>query len=361
MKTAIVHDWLDKAGGAEKVLAEMLELLPDADLYAIVDYFSEEDRDRYLKGKEVKTTFIQRLPGRASFFRNYLPLFPAAIESLDLREYDLIVSSSWAFAKGVKTSSGQYHLSYCYTPIRYAWDLYDEYLSTLPALKRPLVGGVLKYIRSWDRRTTDRVDTFLADSRFVAERIFRTYGRTSRVVYPPVDIGRFSLEREKEEFYLTASRLVPYKKTRLIVESFNKMPRRRLKVVGQGEEYKTLKRIAGPNIEILGYLEEEELIGLMQRARGFVYAALEDFGIVPVEAMACGTPVIALGQGGTAETVVDGETGVHFTEQTVESLQSAIGRFEKLTFDSAKIREKAEEFSRDRFLAAMREELKAFL
>lgn len=355
-RIAIVHDWFDRPGGAEKVVEALLELFPEADLFALVDFFSKENRERYLHNKRVETSFLQRLPGARKGFRNYLPLFPTAIESLDLSGYDCIISSSWAVAKGVQKTSGQYHLSYCHTPIRYAWDLCEEYTEELPPVKKQLVQATLAYLRRWDRRSASQVDCFLANSRYVAGRIARSYGRSARVLYPPVEIERFTLHTGKRfNYYLTASRLVPYKKTRLIVDAFNRMPGKHLKVVGEGEEYERLRNLAGPNVEILGYRPEKELIKLMQQARAFVYAALEDFGIVPVEAMACGTPVIALGQGGTAETVVEGETGILFPTQNVKAIINAVRRFEVESFRPEAVRIRAEHFSRSRFLKEMEE------
>jgi glycosyltransferase involved in cell wall biosynthesis len=338
MKVAIVHDWLVTNAGAEKVLRSIINIYPDADIFSLVDFLSPEERDIIIDGKKVHTSFIQKLPYAKKHFRNYLPLFPKAIESFDLSAYDLIISSSWAVAKGVKKTSDQLHVSYCHTPIRYAWDLYDEYTKDLPWIKKILVQSILKYIRKWDIATLDRVDHFIANSRFVQERIKRTYHREATVIYPPVDIDKFTLHEKKEDFYLTASRLVPYKKTKLIVEAFNKMPDKKLVVIGSGEEYDSIKKIAKDNITVLGYQSDEVLIATMQKAKAFMYAAIEDFGIIPIEAMACGTPVIALNEGGTKETVIDKVTGIHFDEQILPSIIDAIERFEPINFDPGQIR-----------------------
>jgi len=339
MRVAIVHDWLVVDGGAEKVLRAILDIYPNADIFSLVDFLNDRDRSAILDGKSVKTSFLQKLPFAKKHFRNYLPLFPKAIESFDLSAYDIIISSSWAVAKGVKKSNNQVHISYCYTPIRYAWDLYDEYTSNLKQPKKFLVQKTLKYIRRWDIETLDRVDYFIADSRFVQDRIKRIYNRDSIVIYPPVDIDSFKLHRDKKDFYLTASRLVPYKKTRLIVEAFNLMPNKKLIVIGDGEEYNYIKSIAKSNIEVLGYQDREKMISYMQQAKAFIYAAIEDFGIVPIEAMACGTPVIALDDGGTKETVIDKVTGVHFAYQTKESIIEAIDKFQEVKFNYHNIRE----------------------
>jgi len=349
MKVAIVHDWLVTNAGAEKVLKEIVTLYPHADIFSLVDFLSDEDRDIIISGKEVETSLIQKLPLAKKHFRNYLPLFPRAIESLDVSHYDLVLSSSWAVAKGIKTTAKQLHICYCYTPIRYAWDLYDEYTSNLKQPKKFLVQKSLSYIRKWDIATLDRVDYFIADSKFIQERINRTYKRESTVIYPPVDVDKFTLSEHKKDFYLVASRLVPYKKTKLIVEAFNQMPDKKLVVIGKGEEYETIKSIAKENIVVLGYQSDEVLVEHMQKAKAFVYAAVEDFGIVPIEAMACGTPVIALKEGGTKETVIDTVTGVHFEEQSTQSIIDAVHTFETLSFNASFISDYAKKFSISNF------------
>lgn len=349
MKIAIVHDWLVTDAGAEKVLKAICEIYPNADIFSLVDFLSDQDRANILHGKYAKTSFIQKFPLAKKHFRNYLPFFPKAIESFDLSAYDLVISSSWAVAKGVKTNKRQLHICYCYTPIRYAWDLYDEYTSNLKQPKKLFVQMTLAYIRKWDLATLDRVDYFIADSHFVAQRIQKTYKKDSHVIYPPVDTQRFHLIMQKEDFYMTASRLVPYKKTKLIVETFNQMPDKKLVVIGSGEEYEEIKKIANANITVLGYQNNEVLIQTMQKAKAFVYAAIEDFGIVPLEAMACGTPVISLNQGGTAETVIDGVNGIHFQEQTATSIIDAVKRFESLQFHAKEISEQTQHYAITRF------------
>jgi len=341
VRVAVVHDWLVTNAGAEKVLKEIIDLYPDAEIFSLVDFLTDKERNIILQGKKVHTSFLQKLPFARAYFRHYLPLFPRAIEGLDLSGYDLIISSSWAVAKGVKKEQNALHICYCHTPIRYAWDLYDEYTSDLKQPKKYIVQKTLQFIRKWDIDTLGRVDLFIANSNYVRERIKRIYAKEAEVVYPPVDVDRFVLCREKEDFYLTASRLVPYKKTRLIVEAFNRMPDKKLVVIGAGEEYEALRQIAKPHISVMGYQEDAVLTAYMQKAKAFVYAAVEDFGIVPVEAMACGTPVIALNDGGTKETVIDGVTGIHFTEQTAESIAEALCRFEQTRFNPDRIRAEA--------------------
>lgn len=349
MKIAIVHDWLVTDAGAEKVLRALIDIYPHADIFSLVDFLSDEDRDAVLGGKFAKTSFIQKLPFTKKHFRNYLPLFPHAIESFDLSTYDLIISSSWAVAKGIKKHKNQLHISYCYTPIRYAWDLYDEYTSRLKQPKKFLVQKSLKYIRNFDIETLDRVDYFIADSKFVQNRIKKTYKRESTVIYPPVDVDKFKVCNEKDDFYVTASRLVPYKKTKLIVEAFNKMPDKKLIVIGDGEEYESIKTVAESNVTLLGYQDKKTMIEYMQKAKAFVYAAVEDFGIVPIEALACGTPVIALDDGGTHETVTHKINGVHFKKQKIEDIISAVNEFESLIFNPQEISNQAQSFSTKRF------------
>jgi len=349
LKIAIIHDWLVTNAGAEKVLKNIIDIYPNADIFSLVDFLNEKNRKDVINEKIVKTSFIQKFPFAENHFRNYLPLFSKAIESFDLSSYDLIISSSWAVAKGVKTTPSQIHISYCHTPIRYAWDLYDEYTSNIKQPKKFLVEQTLKRLRKWDIKTLTRVDFFIANSKFVQKRIDKTYKRESTVIYPPVNTNKFILNEKKEDYYLTACRLVPYKKTKLIVEAFNQMPNKKLVVIGNGEEYESIKKIAKENIILLGYQEFEKMIKFMQKARAFVYAAIEDFGIVPIEAQACGTPVIALNDGGTAETVIDGVNGVHFQKQTCEDIIDAVKRFELMDFDYEKISLLSKKYSQERF------------
>ena len=348
IRVAVVHDWLVTKGGAERVLKEILSLFPNADIFTLVDFLSPKDRQEILRGKKTTTTFIQHLPFAKKHFRNYLPLFPKAMESLDLSGYDLIISSSWAFAKGVRTHKNQKHICYCHTPIRYAWDLYEEYTKNLPPIKKQIVKLALAYIRHWDRKSNN-VDAFIANSRCVAKRIERVYGKESYLIHPPVDVEHFRPEKiEKEDFYLTLSRLVPYKKTKLIVEAFNQMPQKRLIVIGDGEELESIKNIAKSNITILGYQPDEVVKSYMQKAKAFVYAALEDFGIVMAEALAAGTPVIAYGECGASDIVCD-NCGVKFFSQDVNAIIDAVKRLEERKFDYHALMDIALQFSRENF------------
>lgn len=351
MRVALVHDWFTVYAGAERVVEQMLRVLPQADVYALADFLEGGARG-FLQGKPVRVSFIQGLPKARQHYRAYLPLMPLAIEQFDLRGYDLVISSSHAVAKGVITGPDQLHLCMCHSPIRYAWDLQHQYLreSGLEGgLKSWLARLLLHYLRLWDSRTANGVDGFIANSRYIARRILKVYRREAEVIYPPVDVEAFTLWQEKEDFYLAASRMVPYKRMDLIVEAFAQMPDKKLVVIGDGLEMPKVRAKAGPNVTLLGYQPFEVLRDHMRRAKAFVFAAEEDFGIAPVEAQACGTPVIAFGRGGATETIVAGETGVFFQEQSVESLITAIEEFEKLSFDPLRVRRNAERFSAERF------------
>lgn len=356
-RVAVVHEWLDAYAGSERVIEHILALYPDADLYAVVDFLGESERG-FLKGRSVKTTFIQSLPFASKHFRSYLPLMPLAIEQLDLSGYDLIISSNHAVAKGVISGPDQLHVSYVHSPMRYAWDLQHQYLRELGlkrGLKSAVVRAALHNLRSWDVRSANGVDLFVANSRYIARRIMKVYRRRATVIYPPVAVSQFQLREDKEPYYLAAGRLVPYKRVDLIVEAFTRESTRKLVVIGDGSEYERIRSNAGSNVTFLGSVPHDVLRDNLQRARALVYAAEEDFGILPVEAMACGTPVIAFGRGGVPESVIglSGEepTGVFFASQTVESILAAIDTFEReyARFVPAAIRARALGFSEERF------------
>ncbi|WP_331717077.1 glycosyltransferase family 4 protein [Burkholderia stabilis] len=356
MKIAIVHDWLVVPGGAERVMAHMIDCFPQADIYSLVDFL--EDRD-CLRGRAVRTSFIQNLPFARKRYRSYLPLFPLAIEQFDLSEYDVVLSSSYAVAKGVLSGPDQFHASYVHSPVRYAWDLQHQYLKEAGLASGPksaIARALLHYIRNWDARSANGVDRVAANSHFIARRIRKAYRRDATVIYPPVDVEHLSLRTDKDAFYLTASRLVPYKRIDLIVEAFSRTPERRLVVIGDGPEMAKIRALAGPNVTLLGYQPFDVLHDHLQRARAFVFAAEEDFGISPVEAQACGTPVIAYGKGGVRESVrawpCAGATGLFYRAQTVDSLVDALVRFEALprgSFDPHACRANAEFFGSARF------------
>lgn len=362
MKVAIVCDWLVTYAGAEKVLEQMLNAFPDADLFALVD-FIEPSKRGFIKNKKVTTSFLQNLPKAKTKYRNYLPLMPLAIEQLDVTQYDVVISSSHCVAKGIITSPNQIHISYVHSPIRYAWDLQHQYLKEAgltKGLKSWLAKVVLHYMRMWDYRTSNNVDYFIANSQFIAKRIWKCYRREADVIYPPVDVEAFELCEKKEDFYLTASRMVPYKKMDLIVEAFSKMPDKKLIVIGDGPDFAKIKAKAGKNVTLMGYQPFDILKDHMQRAKAFVFAAEEDFGITPVEAQACGTPVIAFGKGGALETVVglekDNPTGVFFKEQTVESICEAVDEFEGSyeIYFPINCRKNAEKFSIKNFTSQLK-------
>jgi glycosyltransferase involved in cell wall biosynthesis len=357
-RVAIVHDWLVVYCGAERVLRALLALFPDADLFAVVDFLNDADR-ACLFGKRARTTFIQNLPFARTRYRAYLPLMPMAIEQLDLSGYDLVISSSHAVAKGVITGPDQEHICYCHSPMRYAWDLQHQYLQQsglTHGLKSAVARLMLHYMRVWDVRTANGVDRFIANSNYIAGRIRKIYGREAMVIYPPVDTEAFTLWSAKEDFYVTASRLVPYKRVDLIIESFNAMPQHQLIVIGDGPEMKRLRKLAGGNVTFLGFQDSATLRDYLQRARAFIFAAEEDFGILKVEAQACGTPVIAYGKGGALDSVIgldNGEgrapTGVFFYTQSADAITAAVMHFESSRIDPHACRSWAENFSADLF------------
>lgn len=334
-RVAIVHDWLVVYAGAERVLEQMISCLPDADLFALVDFLPTNDR-AFIHNKAVTTSFIQKLPFAKTKYRNYLPLMPLAIEQFDLSAYDVIISSSHAVAKGVLIGPDQLHLCMCYSPIRYAWDLQFQYLreSRLESGIRGWSARLLLHrIRLWDTRTANSVDNFIAISRFVARRIEKAYRRQSEVIYPPVDVSSFVFRPDKENFYLAASRMVPYKNLPLIIEAFASMPEKRLVVIGDGPDLGKCKSVAASNVTIMGWQPFSVLRDHMQRAKAFVFAAEEDFGITPLEAQACGTPVIGFAKGGLLETIrglgKERPTGVFFAEQSCAAIQAAVREFER--------------------------------
>ncbi|MBE9118104.1 glycosyltransferase [Lusitaniella coriacea LEGE 07157] len=336
MKTALVHEWLTPkaTGGSELVVQEILKFI-EADLYALVDFESSNPQS-YLWGRKIGTTFLQHFPLARNGVQKYLPLLPFAIEQLDLRDYDLILSSSHAVAKGILASPHQLHLCYCHTPMRYAWDLTFDYLNN-STLGRGLPGiltrHILHQLRQWDVLSANRVDYFIANSQHTARRIWRAYRRTAEVIHPPVEIERFAFNSQKEDFYLTVSRLVSYKQVSLIVRAFNQLELP-LVVIGSGPQLQQIRQLAKSNVRVLGSQSNDVVAQYMARAKAFVYAALEDFGIALVEAQACGTPAIAYGAGGAKETVLDVRqfpemgTGLLFPSQKTDALIEAIRFFE---------------------------------
>ncbi|AOA94786.1 glycosyltransferase family 4 protein [Klebsiella pneumoniae] len=365
LNVGIVADWFITYAGSEKVVAEFLDVFPEAELYSVVDFLSSENKSHF-KNKNITTTFIQNFPFARKKYQSYLPFMPLAIEQLDVSKHDVILSSSHAVAKGVLTGPDQLHISYIHSPIRYAWDLQHQYLreSNLhKGFKGLLAKWILHNIRIWDCRTSNGVDHFIANSKFIARRIKKVYGRNADVIYPPVDVERFTLNENKEQYYFTASRLVPYKRIDLIVEAFSHMKDKKLVVIGDGPEMNKIKAKATSNIEILGYQSNSVMVDYMRNARAFVFAAEEDFGITPVEAQSCGTPVIAYGKGGALETIrpigVEKATGVFFYNQDVKSIIDSVNFFEQHSDEIilSDCRLNALKFSEQRF----KEEIKEYV
>lgn len=358
-RLALLHEWFTTFAGSERVVQQALEVYPEAPLFALCDFLSEQDR-QFLGGRSVETSFLQRLPLARKKYRGYLPLMPLAVEQFCFDDFDVLLSSSHCVAHGALTRADQLHISYVHSPIRYAWDLQHQYLresGLTKGIRAALARMILHYMRVWDRASADRVDRFVANSHYVANRVRKTYRRECDVIYPPVDVDAFTFCAQKEDYYLTASRLVPYKRIDVIVEAFRQLPTRKLVVIGDGPDAERIAELAGPNVELRGYQPFDALKEAMQQARAFVFAADEDFGITPVEAQACGTPCIAYGVGGSLETVVAGQTGLHFPRQTPDAVAEAIQQFESQTdpFDPEVVREHAESFSNQRFQAELSE------
>lgn len=356
MKIAIVHEWFVSYAGSEKVVEQIVKCFPNADLFALIDCLDEKERG-FLQDKNVTTSFLQKIPFIKKKYQLFLPIMPFAIEQFDLSEYDVIISSSHAVAKGVLTGPNQLHICYCHSPIRYAWDLQHQYIKE--SNKGIVLSWIMRYllhkIRLWDYRTANGVDYFIANSNFIARRIKKIYGRDSIVIYPPVDTEKFTPSLDKEEYYFTASRLVPYKKIDLIAEAFAKMPDKKLIIAGTGEGAAKIKSLAEKysNIVYLGFISNEKMLELLQKARAFIFAAEEDFGILPVEAQSCGTPVIAYGRGGVCDSIItDGEhkTGIFFDKQEVGSIISAVNDFENTTVNSMDCVNNAKKFSEETFI-----------
>jgi glycosyltransferase involved in cell wall biosynthesis len=356
-KIAIVHDWFDTIGGSERVVEQLIILYPQADLFSLVDFLPENQRQIILN-KHVNTSFIQHLPFARKHFRMYLPFMPLAIEQFDLNEYPLVISSSHAFAKGFIPSPEQIHISYIHTPIRYAWDLQNIYLKNAhleKGLRSWAVRAVLHYLRNWDSRSANGIDLLIANSEFTSQRIWKYYRRESRVIYPPVDVDAFAFQPQKEDYFITVSRLVEYKQVEIIIEAFRLLPDLKLIIVGEGPLFSQIKNQLPSNVKLVGNIDRTEVVRLIQHARAMVYAAKEDFGIVLVESQACGTPVIAYKAGGALETINDEKTksptGIFFDEQTPQSIIQAVNYFleNKSLIKPEDCRQNAELFSVNNF------------
>jgi glycosyltransferase involved in cell wall biosynthesis len=348
MRVALIHYWLINRRGGEKTLRAIADLFPGADIYAhAVD---PEVAARDFPDHKVTTTFIAKLPFATTLYQKYLPLMPLALEQLDLREYDLVISSESGPAKGVIVAPHTTHICYCHSPMRYVWDMYHEYTGRSGLLTRLAMAPLLHRLRIWDQVSAQRVDDYVANSNFVATRIGKYYRRQAKVIHPPVAVDEFSISNVTEDFYLSVGQLVAYKRAELLVEAFNASGKQ-LTIIGEGELLPKLKRMAKSNVRLLGWQSSDVIRDHYRRCRAVLLPGVEDFGIVPVEAMACGKPVIAFGYGGALETVIDGLSGVLFTEPSANGLNQALQRFESIRdrFDAAAIRRHSEQFSTTSF------------
>jgi glycosyltransferase involved in cell wall biosynthesis len=360
MKVAIIHYWLVGMRGGEKVLEALCEMYPQADIFTHV--YDPKMVSEKIRRHRIIPTFINSLPRAAQMYKNYLPLMPLALEQLDLREYDIVISSESGPAKGVIPRPDALHVCYCHTPMRYIWNMYQEYRASAGWLTRLLMPPSAHYLRMWDVAAAARVDSFVANAATVANRIKRYYGRDSVVIHPPVDTDAFSLAAPSElgDYYLMAGELVAYKRPDLAVRTFNDM-KLNLVVIGGGEMIDEIRRIAGPTVKVLGPQPFDVLKNHYARCRALIFPGEEDFGMVPVEAMASGRPVIAFGRGGATETVSEGLSGLFFAEQTIEAITAAVKRLDTIAFDPEKIVAHARQFGRDRFIQQMRSHIDGLL
>jgi len=354
----LVHDHLAQDGGAEKVLQVFAEMFPEAPIFTLL--CEPNNIDKYYKGRKIDTSIIQKLPGGVKHYQWYMPFMPMAVEFFDLSNYDLVLSDSSSFAKGVITRPETLHIDYCHTPTRYLWSDTHQYINELKYNKffKKIISLVLNYIRLWDRQAADRVDIFIANSQAVRQRISKYYKSDSTVIYPPVNTELYNLSPElvdeklkSENYFLIGCRLAPYKRVDIVIEAFKEMPAKKLKVFGAGIDLQRLKKIAAsaPNIEFIGRIEDPALAKLYRNAVAFIHPQEEDFGITVVEAMACGTPVIAYRKGGALETIIENQTGIFFDEQTAPAVKKAVASFNKSEFDEKIIRAQAEKFSTENF------------
>jgi glycosyltransferase involved in cell wall biosynthesis len=356
MKIALVHDYINQYGGAERVLEAFMDMYPEAPVYTLISDLSKmPERFRHV---DIRNSFIQSIPFSKKFYKHMINLFPLAVEQFDLREYDVILSTSSAFAKGVITNPNQLHISYCHTPMRYVWDLYHQYMNE--DIKNPLFKLVLPMllhrIRIWDQVSSRRVDHFIANSKNVSKRILKYYGRPSQVIYPPVNFEQYHISDQIQDYFLIVSRLLPYKRVDMVIEAFNQL-KKPLVIIGDGYDRKRLESLAGPHITFLGYQSDETIAQYYSQCQAFIMAGEEDFGITPLEAQASGRPVIAYRKGGSLETVIEGETGLFFNEQKPSSLLNTLEKFSVKDFNSNTIRNHALSFSTPRF----KQEINAFI
>ncbi|MGD0337390.1 MAG: glycosyltransferase [Bacteroidota bacterium] len=352
LRIALVHDWLTSMRGGEKCVEVLCELYPDAVLHTLLHIPGSVSPT--IEHMQIRTSFIQKLPHAERFYRHYLPLFPAAIGHFDMSEFDVIISSSHCAAKGIRPRPGALHICYCHTPMRYVWDMYDDYFG--PGRASVSVRRAMKiirpYLQRWDVKSSARVDQFVANSTFVRERIQRIYHREANVIYPPVEVSRFNTSNIDEGFFLVVGALVPYKRIDLAIDVCNAM-KRNLVIAGNGPEETALRSRAGETVTLVGWRNDEEIAGLYQRCTALLFPGIDDFGIVPLEAMASGKPVIAYGKGGALETIIEGVTGTFFYDQTPANFSEAIRRFESLSFDPHRIRMHSISFDRSVYKSAM--------
>ena len=355
-RVAVIHDWLTGMRGGEKVLEAILEIVPDADLFTL--FHDRGSVSRKIENRRIFVSSLDRWKKLAGDYRRLLPFYPRAVSQWDLSRYDLVISSSHCAAKGVNVPKGTPHLCYCHTPMRYMWDLFDDYFPPSKPLARSAAKMMAPRLRKWDVETAQRVDRFVANSRFVAERIDRIYGRPSRVIYPFVDDSFLDAFREgdRSDEHLIVSALVPYKKVELAIEAA-RIGGRKLAIIGSGPLLEPLRRSAPPQVRFLGWVDRETLIGTIRRARSLILPGVEDFGITPLEAMALGTPVVAYGDGGALETVQEEETGVFFRSMTADALLAALEAVESRVWRRSELLRRAAEFNRNRFVQEMREAL----
>ena len=347
MKVAIVHDWLNGMRGGENVLEALIEIWPEASIFTL--FYDPRRVSPAIRSRPISVSYLNRIPGIRRNYRYFLGLFPRAIESLNLGNPDLVISSSHAVAKGVRPGSAL-HICYCHTPMRYIWDALEDYNPGI--LQRAGLSMIRRRLRAWDRDTSQFVHHFIANSRFVADRIQSCYGREATLIHPPVDTVTFTPPRQEEDFFLWVGALVAYKKPELAIDAFNGT-HRRLVIAGSGPEEKRLMGMAGPNIEFSGWLSPNGVRNLYRRARAVIFPGKEDFGIVPIEARACGCPVIAYNAGGAPETLQDGINSILFSTQTVRDLRHALERFDNIEWSESSVRKGTELFSRERFKSEM--------
>lgn len=347
LKVALVHDWIVGEGGGEQVLRCFHELFPEAHIYTLV--YNEEKAPAWTQGLDIRTTYIQGWPGGKTHHKFLLSFMPKAWESLDLTEYDLVLSSCTSCCKGVITRPDAVHVCYCHSPIRYVWDLYYDYLNGASRLKRAFMPGMIHKVRMWDFQAAQRVDYFISNSDFVGKRIAKFYRRESTTVHPGIRLPEGEVSEERGDYYFVLSRFVGYKRIDLAIEACNKLGRKLIVAGSGGEEEERLRAMAGPTVEFVGRVSDEQLQDYYSHAKAFLFPGIEDFGLTPVEAMAGGTPVLAYGEGGALETVVDGETGMFFHEQTADALAACIEEFERRSFSAAACRARAEKFTCESF------------